>query len=278
MVRKDYYIYAHRSVEGTIFYIGKGCGKRAYSKAKRSKAWNKIADTGFSIEILLEGLSNYEALRIESELINNPQDCWNLVNVIGDQRNVEIDVPAITEQLYYSDTSPTFLRWKVDKVSGNGLIKYRAGDVAGSIKSDGYCIVGVNKKYYKVHRVIYTLFNGKIEDGLVINHIDNNPSNNRIENLEMCEQHENSKRTKIHRGIQRIGNVSGVTGVYKSCSDNRYISWVAEWMDSARKCKKRFYVHKHGNEEAFRLACEYRAQKIRELNEQGAGYTDRHGT
>ena len=39
-----------------------------------------------------------------------------------------------------------------------------------------------------------------------------------------------------------------------------------------------FSVEKHGNEEAFRLACEWRSEQIRLLNEQGAGYTERHGT
>ena len=42
--------------------------------------------------------------------------------------------------------------------------------------------------------------------------------------------------------------------------------------------RKNFNSKGLGKEQAFKLACEYRAQKIRELNEQGAGYTERHGT
>jgi hypothetical protein len=39
-----------------------------------------------------------------------------------------------------------------------------------------------------------------------------------------------------------------------------------------------FSISKLGNDEAFRQACEYRAKMIAELNEQGANYTERHGT
>lgn len=38
-----------------------------------------------------------------------------------------------------------------------------------------------------------------------------------------------------------------------------------------------FSTHKFGNDEAFRLACEYRIEMVAELNRQGAGYTKTHG-
>ena len=37
------------------------------------------------------------------------------------------------------------------------------------------------------------------------------------------------------------------------------------------------FLKKYGKEEAFRLAVEWRAARIKELNNQGAGYTERHG-
>lgn len=36
-------------------------------------------------------------------------------------------------------------------------------------------------------------------------------------------------------------------------------------------------VSNHGKEEAFRLACEARENAIKELNAQGAGYSENHG-
>lgn len=85
--------------------------------------------------------------------------------------------------------------------------------------------------------------------------------------LELSKQPRNQRK--------RNTNTSGVTGVvfYKK---NR--SWVAEWLCEGRHRSKSFNVEKYGHDEAFRLACEYRAKMIAELNEQGAGYTTAHGT
>ena len=41
---------------------------------------------------------------------------------------------------------------------------------------------------------------------------------------------------------------------------------------------KAFSCLKYGDEEALRLALEWRDKTIKEINEQGAGYTERHGT
>lgn len=41
--------------------------------------------------------------------------------------------------------------------------------------------------------------------------------------------------------------------------------------------KASFSCNKYGHEQAFQLACQWREQKIAELNAQGAGYSERHG-
>lgn len=40
---------------------------------------------------------------------------------------------------------------------------------------------------------------------------------------------------------------------------------------------KSFLIAKFGEDEAKSLAVEYRAERIAELNAQGAGYSDKHG-
>lgn len=72
-------------------------------------------------------------------------------------------------------------------------------------------------------------------------------------------------------------NTSGVTGVswrYR----NGYCSAVARVnsLDGGRYSRE-FSAGKYGKEEAFRLACEWRDQRIKELNSFGAGYTESHG-
>lgn len=48
------------------------------------------------------------------------------------------------------------------------------------------------RKYYWVQRLVWEAFNGPIPEGMVINHIDENPSNNNLTNLMVCTQKENA--------------------------------------------------------------------------------------
>jgi hypothetical protein len=67
-----FYVYLHRRLDnGQVFYIGKGCGKRAWKKSTRSEWWKRIeAKHGRSVEIHTEGLSEREAYELEKRLID----------------------------------------------------------------------------------------------------------------------------------------------------------------------------------------------------------------
>jgi hypothetical protein len=52
----------------------------------------------------------------------------------------------------------------------------------------------VGKKRYYNHRAVYEVFNGLIEKGRVIDHIDSNPLHNNLSNLQAISQSENNKR------------------------------------------------------------------------------------
>jgi len=56
-----------------------------------------------------------------------------------------------------------------------------AGKIAGCKDHYGYHVVRINKKLYKSHRIIYWMHHGYCPD--IIDHIDKNPGNNKIENL-----------------------------------------------------------------------------------------------
>ena len=47
-----------------------------------------------------------------------------------------------------------------------------------------------------VHRFVWEAFNGAIPDGLVIDHIDEDPTNNRLENLQLLTLAENSSKSQ----------------------------------------------------------------------------------
>jgi len=184
---------------------------------------------------------------------------------------------------YYDETSPSCLRWKVDRYKGRALsiLFIRKGDVAGSLdKSTGYWKVNLKCVGIKVHQIVWFLHHGKMPDGMIVDHEDRNPANNRIGNMRAVTKATNNRNVNKSKA-----NTSGVCGVsytkltnsHGSKSVNEY--WKAEWMRlDGIKVGKIFSITKLGNDEAFRLACEYRAKMIEELNQQGAGYTERHGT
>ena len=107
----------------------------------------------------------------------------------------ELDIETFKSLFVYDETSPSGLRWKVDRRSFN-LIK--AGDVAGCIyhPSNGTTLawrIRFGGEAYLAHRVVYLLNNGSICRTKVIDHIDGNPLNNKLENLRLTTSSENSK-------------------------------------------------------------------------------------
>lgn len=72
-------------------------------------------------------------------------------------------------------------------------------------------------------------------------------------------------------------NTTGLGGVYRRYARG-ILHYVADWreLDGTRRTKL-FSTRKYGEEGALILAKEYRTQMIIKLNEQGAGYSDKHG-
>jgi hypothetical protein len=66
----------------------------------------------------------------------------------------------------------------------------------------GYNFLVIGKKQYKLHRIIaYIFLNLDINDTKqIIDHIDNNPSNNNIENLRITTQQQNCFNKKKTKG------------------------------------------------------------------------------
>ncbi len=68
----EYYVYTHLNpTTKDIFYVGIGKGNRAYNKwAGRNKFWNNYVNKhGFEVELIAEGLTRNQALKIEEKLI-----------------------------------------------------------------------------------------------------------------------------------------------------------------------------------------------------------------
>jgi hypothetical protein len=68
-----YYVYFHKNpTNGEVFYVGKGCGSRAYVNANRGKHYfNYVRKYGNPIvEIVKDNLTSLESIELEKKLIS----------------------------------------------------------------------------------------------------------------------------------------------------------------------------------------------------------------
>lgn len=87
-----------------------------------------------------------------------------------------------------------------------------SGKIAGSKHVEGrtsYIYVSLKSKKYAAHRIIWEMVHGDIPDGLNIDHIDGDGTNNKISNLRLVTQSENCKNARLLSSSKT--GVSGVT-------------------------------------------------------------------
>lgn len=84
-----------------------------------------------------------------------------------------------------------------------------AGKEALTALSRGYHVGAIHSVMMKAHRVAYAIYHGVWPD--VIDHIDGDPGNNRIENLRSSSQADNLRNLSI-----RSDNTTGANGVYRA--------------------------------------------------------------
>lgn len=181
--------------------------------------------------------------------------------------------------LLHDAESPSGLRWKVDRLRGRGpSYLVRAGDAAGwlAVSKSGREVyqISVESSKYLNHRIIYLLSVGEIPHGMIIDHINGDSTDNRLENLRCTTYKVNGRNS-----CMRVDNTSGVTGVFfQDVKGRRNPFYLASWTDANGKRRgKAFPTIEVGKEAAFEAACKFRADKIDELALAGEGYSDRHG-
>jgi hypothetical protein len=114
----------------------------------------------------------------------------------------------ISEYLSYDPETGVFT-WK--KSPGGGV---KVGDVAGSIHTDGYLRIALNRRQYKGQNVAWFLHYG-VWPPLIVDHENRKRSDNRIANLRLASKSQNSansvkqtKRSSRFKGVtllKRIG-------------------------------------------------------------------------
>lgn len=117
----------------------------------------------------------------------------------------------LKEILYYNPYVGVFT-WR------NKSNRRTYGKTAGTAKGKGYIVIGIGRKYYAVHHLVWLWHYGSLPKDQ-IDHIDGDRSNNLLKNLRAVSQEQNSMNMK-----RNSANSSGVKGVHW---DVRRQRWVA---------------------------------------------------
>ena len=80
-MENQFYVYLHTDSLGEIFYIGKGCKRRAKSLGQRSKDWKEKAKNGFTVSYAATNLTEEDAFDLEKKLIAYFLPLGKLVNI-----------------------------------------------------------------------------------------------------------------------------------------------------------------------------------------------------
>lgn len=140
----DFYVYVHKKkTTGEVFYVGKGCGTRAWNFNNRSTFWVKVCRKyGCVVEIVKNNLQEWYALELETDLINyyGRSNLGNgpLVNLIdgGDglsgEASPRTDRETYTFQNVKTGEKFTGTRYQFNKVFPDVVLN---GIMAGSSKT-----------------------------------------------------------------------------------------------------------------------------------------------
>lgn len=94
----------------------------------------------------------------------------------------------------------------------------KVGDLAGSVSSRGYRQIRYKDRIIMAHRLIFLFHHGYMPD--LIDHIDRDRSNNKIENLRPATKRQNAFNSASHK--DSISKFKGVT------FDKRKKKWMAQ--------------------------------------------------
>ncbi|MBD1600660.1 HNH endonuclease [Pseudomonas typographi] len=115
----------------------------------------------------------------------------------------------LKRQLSYDPDTEVF-KWAIRK------LKVKFGAVAGKTKPKGYIEIRVNLVSYQAHRLAWLYVHGVWPDGLV-DHINRNPSDNRIENLRVANHQQNFRNVPVGRRSS-----TGIKGVSPHAASGKY--------------------------------------------------------
>jgi len=117
-------------------------------------------------------------------------------------------------------------RFEGYEFSNMGRIKKKRNDIIsfGNLNNMGYLSVNINEYRYMMHYLICLAFNGKPNgvygNEITVDHIDQNRSNNKPDNLKWANRIEQATNTsKVKKVIAKYLDTKEIIGIYLSASD-----------------------------------------------------------
>lgn len=96
------------------------------------------------------------------------------------------------------------------------LLNKQTGHIYCNLDKDNYIRVRRNGREYRAHRLIWEMFNGPIPDDMLIDHIDGDTLNNRIENLRLATRQQNNANSISRLGKDHVKGVTRVGSKYRA--------------------------------------------------------------
>jgi hypothetical protein len=154
------------------------------------------------------------------------------------------EISRLKELLSY-DPDTGNLCWRVKRG------KCAAGKIITCLNGSGYIVVRVDNVLLRAHRAAWAMTYNEWPEG-EIDHINGNPSDNRLENLRIASREENMRNTK-----KPITNKSGFKGVswhevcgcwqaHIRCDSRNYYLGLFDTAESAHEAYKEASTRLHG--------------------------------
>ena len=142
--------------------------------------------------------------RKEAEL----KDWSHLETKVREKDKVELTLDYLNDYCYYKD---------------DGWLYRKIDDIRLGYVNNKYINMKIKGYTFKAHRLIYWLCTGiRPPDDMIIDHIDGNPSNNKIDNLRLVTYSQNAINVKLQKS-----NTSGYKGVKFNKNYNTWVSTIS---------------------------------------------------
>ena len=126
----------------------------------------------------------------------------------------------------------------------------KSGDTLGTKNASGHIVIQLDKVNYLAHRLAW-LYCFREWPEEIIDHIDQNPSNNSLDNLRESTHSKNSFNTGL-----KSNNTSGFRGVFFDKRRGTYYSQIKvnrikKWLGSFKTAEEAFEAYKKAAKEYF---------------------------